>query len=150
MECYSFQNLSFLSYRPDEGQDLHASSCDNTTYSALLFMAVEQKQRDKGCTRMTRMTHVSILRCIPLSTEVRFKPSSSIDYYYTIMTLKSSKPRYVRIQKYLNLCFQRGFSKNLDISRKRGMGFARSRFSLKISIVLKTPYKTLSCFTRQE
>jgi hypothetical protein len=37
-----------------------------------------------------------------------------------------------------------GFSKNLEISRMRGMGFARSGFSLKFSIVLKTPNKTLS------
>jgi len=102
-------------------------------------MAVEQKQRDKD-----DKWGVSILRCIPASTEARFKPSSSIDNFWTIMTLKSSKPNYVRLQKYLNLCFQRGLSKNLDISQKRGMGFARSRFSLKISIVLKTPYKTLS------
>ena len=52
--------------------------------------------------------------------------------------MKSSKPNFLRLQEDLNLCFQRGFSKNLDISRKRGMGFARSWFSLKISIVLKT------------
>jgi hypothetical protein len=32
---------------PDEGQDLHASSCNDTTEPALLFMAIEQKQRDK-------------------------------------------------------------------------------------------------------
>jgi hypothetical protein len=58
--------------------------------------------------------------------------------------MKKFKTQLCTPSKYLNLCFQRGFSKNLDISRKRGMGFARSRFSLKISIVLKTPYKTLS------
>ena len=60
---------------------------------------------------------------------------------------KKFKTHKEHLIKYLNQCFQRGFSKNLEISRKRGMGFARSRFSLKFSIVLKTPYKTLSLKT---
>jgi hypothetical protein len=62
------------------------------------------------------------------------------------IAVEKFKTQLCTASKFLNLCFQRGFSKNLDISRKRGMGFARSRFSLKISIVLKTPYKTHSFF----
>jgi len=57
---------------------------------------------------------------------------------------KRFKTHMKHLIKYLNQCFQQGFSKNLEISRKRGMGFARSRFSLKFSIFLKTPHKTLS------
>ena len=49
--------------------------------------------------------------------------------------------------KYLNQCFQQGFSKNLEISRK-GEWASPDPFSQKFSIVLKTPDKTLSLIGR--
>ena len=61
---------------------------------------------------------------------------------------KSSKPNCLRLQEDLNQCFQQGFSKNLEISRK-GEWASPDPFSLKFSIVLKTPYKTLRDFKLQ-
>ena len=101
----AFRIYCLLSYRPDEGQDLHASSCNDTTQPALLFMAVEQKQCDKD-----DKWGVSMLRCIPVSTETRFKPSSSIDYYCTIMTLKKFKTQLCTPSKLLKPVFSRYFS----------------------------------------
>ena len=69
-------------------------------------MAVEQKQRDKD--DMCQYWYVYLCQ---------LKLDLNLQAPLTIMTLKSSKPRYVRLQKYLNLCFQRGVSKDLDCSK---------------------------------
>ena len=58
--------------------------------------------------------------------------------------LNKFEPHMKHLIKYLNQCFQQGFSKNLEISRK-GEWASPDPFSQKFSLVLKTPYKTL-CF----
>jgi hypothetical protein len=47
LEIWNAAAFRINRFYPDEGQDLHASSCNDTTEPALLFMAIEQKQRDK-------------------------------------------------------------------------------------------------------